>query len=265
MIAPRGSGLKRLLFSIDARRCPFGCTYCFARFDSYSPTLTLNEVENDLSILEGVDIVYPACDSDLFGRKDYAQVLHRSAALRRSISLSTKALLRDEHLQGLNETKMKLPETAALKVGISISLKHQIAMTEPRASAYAERIASLKRLRRYRIENCLVLRPLLPDVTRDEYYEILDDAEGSTDRVLLGDEWLEGEPTPEELASDGRELRHEAVSWLQGSPLWPKRVDHELHAAVAAYARDLGYRVFESDLDVMADVLASAKDGEISH
>lgn len=251
---------KRLLFAIDKRRCPFGCTYCFAGFGTYGESIVLADVEADPSRLDGIDVVYPACDSDLFARSDYDSVLNRTAALGRSVSISTKAPIRSQHLDALAAATARLRGRGIIKVGVSISTKSRIAELEPRSGDYASRLRSLQLLRVAGVANCLVLRPLLAEVGFEEYEEILLDSVGLTDCVLLGDEWLD-DPAREPNGTQPAEIRLERVNWLPGQPLWPKRVDLELHRSVAEVAKRLGFRTFESDLDVMADLLAAPEGG----
>jgi DNA repair photolyase len=80
---------RRLLLTIDQTPCPFGCTYCFAAFHGYERPKTMREVCENPSLLDSVDVVYPACDVDLFARSDALKILSQAIRWKRSISIST--------------------------------------------------------------------------------------------------------------------------------------------------------------------------------
>ena len=73
--------MRRLMLNSDARKCPFGCTYCFADFSQYRGPPTLENVESNPSLLRGVELIYPACDTDLFGVTGALAILERAGRL----------------------------------------------------------------------------------------------------------------------------------------------------------------------------------------
>jgi hypothetical protein len=80
---------RRLFLTIDERTCPFRCVYCFAQFSGYDRVPSLHEAESGLVDFDQFDIIYPACDVDLFATSAPVDYLWRIAEHRKSISVST--------------------------------------------------------------------------------------------------------------------------------------------------------------------------------
>ena len=250
--------LSRMLLSIDGQPCPFGCTYCFANFSQYVAPRTLGEIEAQPTLAESVDVLYPACDVDLLARPDLDDVLRRVARFGKSVSISTKASVGTRALRSLQWLQGELAvQGSVLKVSVSVSTKFRFLEVEPRTPGYESRVRSLRALKDAGIPNSLVFRPLLADVSDREYEEILRDCEGLTSRLLVGDEWLDSGPKARSAAGiDARPLLSlRVVNWAAEEPTWtqraiPGRVEH-----LKSYAGRFGFSLFESDLDLMRDVL----------
>ncbi len=235
--------MKRILLS-STKKCPFGCKYCFARFSQYRPELTLEELERDRQKAIGVELLYPACDDDLFARKDAIAILKRTASFGCSISVSTKAELRDGVVAELKTLAEQMAASGLiLKVGISFSTRAFILEIEPGTAKYEGRLKNIGMLSKNGITVSLNLKPLLQGQSSKEYVEILEDAAKWTDLLLLGDEYVD--------IHDASGLGTREVSWLEGHPQWPFRDDPPLLAEVKKCGADLGYNIFDSDLSLM--------------
>lgn len=252
------ASLSRLMLSIDATPCRFACTYCFAGFSQYARPMTLEELEAQPSRADDFDILYPACDTDLFARSDYESILDRVVRFGKSISISTKAVMNRRALRALTPIAEELSrKSAAVKVGVSLSTKYGVPQIEPRTPPYQMRLRSLMALKDAGIPNALILRPLLADISDDEYREILIDTAGLTTRVLLGDEWLdEGDG----YRAMGRTVelpvvQARRVNWAPGIPVWHQRSILGREERLVDMGVELGFRMFRSDLDLMRDVL----------
>lgn len=250
--------LTRLLLSIDDQACPFGCTYCFAQFGQYIPPATLAEVEADPGQYSQIDIIYPACDSDLFARNDFEDILQRVGEFKKSVSISTKAQVGRRAIATLRSLQNSLrPHGAVVKIGISISTKHAASVIEPHTPGYEARLRSLSRLRDEGIPSALVLKPMLSDVPDTEYREILSDCVGLTNRVLVGDEWLDqGEKYRRPRIFEKKSSVSQAtVNWLPSHPQWSQRSMPGRISNLRKVAEELELKLFESDLHLMHDVL----------
>lgn len=255
--------ISRLLLEVDGRPCSFGCSYCFANFSQYERPLWLSELEANLSLAEDIDVIYPACDSDLFARPDAISVLRRVASLGKSISISTKASLSREHAKQVADIASTLSQAGhVLKVGISVSTNSSIQQIEPRTPSYIARLKTVERLRTEGVVTALVLRPLLADVPDEEYLDIIRDFEPFVDSVLLGDEWLDKSKTNprrglDDLAVPEAIVRSRIVAWAQGGPIWEERLTLGRIEGLTAAVQSLGMTPYTSDLDLMADLLSS--------
>ena len=262
--APSPEPLSRMLLSIDSDPCPFGCTYCFAQFDQYVPPTSLDELEANPERCTSVDILYPACDSDLFARSDFDSILERVAKFGKSVSVSTKAQIGNRAVSALQELRSALASSSAvIKVGISISTKYSVSSIEPRTPGYDARLRSLARLRQEDIPSALILRPLLSDVSDAEYEEILTDCSELTNRVLVGDEWLDqGNRFREARSLAGSSVISQAVvNWLPTKPEWSRRSSPGRVDKIRSVAERLGLALFESDVELMHDVLNRGRKG----
>ena len=93
-----------------------------------------------------------------------------------------------------------------------------------------------------------MLKPILCDIPANEYCEIISDAVGLTECVLVGDEYVD---ITNPRASLGF-VTHRQVTWAAKQPIWPVKAQADHKAQIRISAEGLGFRVFESDLEVMA-------------
>lgn len=246
------------MLTIDDQPCPFGCTYCFRDFSQYRAPLTLLDVEADSRLLERVEVVYPACDVDLFARSDAIDVLQRVAKLGVSISVSTKASLSARRVDEVRPIAEALATKGALlKISVSITTKHAVSKFEPRVPSYEARVQTLRNLARAGIASALVMRPLLVDVPRGEYQEILKEAGPITGAALIGDEWLDANEDKRRLGDAPSKESVRRVGWMDGNPMWPVRRSPDTVLALRAAARESNVALFESDLELMRHLTAT--------
>jgi len=226
---------------------------------------SLEEAENGSTHFGKADIIYPACDVDLFATADPIDHLWRAARLGGSISVSTKARIRESILGELKSVAEYLDEQhRCMKIGISISAKLNGLAIEGGAAGYEARLRNLDLLQNAGLSSSLVLRPILNEVSDDEYGVILEEAATRTSRVLLGEEYLDAEPLLRRELQDDLIVATRNVSWLPDIPSWPVASCPDRLLGLSDCAERLGYRVFQSDSDLMSDLLSARDDKELA-
>ena len=253
------TSLARMLVTIDEQPCPYGCSYCFTKFSQYDRPMNLAMLESSSSLLDNIDVLYPACDVDLFARSDALTVLERVVALGRSISISTKAPLRQSVVSTIAGHAGQMAHTGKiLKIGVSFATKYHVPDIEPRTPSYNMRLDALRSLGQEEIPCAAVVKPLLADIPDSEYEEILDDVGGITPYVLLGEEWLDSRPERQRSCiKEPREaiVSKQPVTWIGGKPDWPIRETPDRLDRLNKYAANLGLDVSESDIDLMGKLM----------
>lgn len=256
-----GTSLARMLLTLDETPCPFECTYCFSRFPQYEGATQLRDVRSHPEMLRAIDVVYPACDTDLFTRRDALDVIEEIASFGVSISVSTKAIISKERLAWLTRMSADMRKDGlVLKIGVSVTSKSKTSLIEPNVPSYSSRMRQLEALTELGIPTALVLRPLQASVPISEYEEILVEAASYCDHVLLGDEWL-AESESVRPPAVGHEVTREPVRWLPGSPIWEKQRVAGRESHLAGVARRLGLEAFTSDTQLMARLIDASRKG----
>jgi hypothetical protein len=204
-----------------------------------------------------VDVVYPACDVDLFALRRWREHLAHACALGPSISVSTKASLTEADVEEIRLHSESLVQRGrVLKIGVSFSTRERVRVLEPNAPSYSKRMDTLRLLSQAGIHTALVLRPLLPDVRPEEYAAIVDDGHAFTDIVLTGPEHLDDDPEHARQQIRGAEpVTRVSIAWLETAPDWPSRRSFAQEVAVRRQAERHGMTVFDSDSEVMAAAL----------
>ena len=145
-------------------KCPFRCIYCFADSDYESfghEKITKKELEN-------VDVIQPFCDYDLFAFKEWRSELNKYIGYGKILSFATKAALTEEKVKELSEYDARLREVGAfLHIGVSITSIVYSSFVEPYAPRPEKRILLLKWLNVYGISTSVILKPLLPIITKE--------------------------------------------------------------------------------------------------
>lgn len=251
--------MRRMLLTIAGTKCPFGCTYCFADFREYQAPVTLETVEQNPTLLCDVDIVYPACDVDLFALPDPVGLLWRTARLGKSISVSTKAKLSRKMVGEVSAVAASLRDAACvLKVGVSFSTKYRVPQLEPHAVSYDVRLDNLRFLQAAGVPTCAVLKPIMASLPVAEYLEIVRDTSAHTSLFLLGDRYLDSATQSPDLTSlPGAELTNRRVHWAPGQPTWPVQVAADHVAAIKRGIVKIKKHYFDSDLQLMQALMGT--------
>lgn len=255
----RSSEMKRKtnrLLCKSSKGCPYGCTYCFAKFSPYT-SLTSQDKFDRIPEKGGV-IVYPSCDSEILADKSLLPRVREEIERTTGtvwISVSTKSRLNARALKEIRAINQILcdQKRGFFKVSVSLSTKYSIPSVESGTSPYSTRIEVLQELKDHAIPSSVNIKPILPFVHISEYLEIVDDCLRVSDIFLLGGLYID--PYDE---FGGRMLReyphlvtHRKVDWLEDHPLWPHLMDDEKSRNIAEHIYSAGGHSFLSDSDVI--------------
>lgn len=227
------------------RRCPLACSYCFADFASYRPQPKLEQIEANPDMLDSIDIIYPACDSDIFVYPDALDHLNRCTKLGKHISISTKCAPNETLLLGLKRISAGMRDNGlVLKISSSFSCWESAAMSEPRAAPVESRIKTICSLLQYGVSTSAIIKPIREDISFSEYRALIDRLNSLNLPILLGEEYRELQASSE-ISSTRR------IDWLSSRPTWHVFGTKNYQAAVE-YCQRVGADYYLSDLDLMS-------------
>jgi DNA repair photolyase len=243
--------MQRKLYS-SKYGCSNKCLYCFANFEQYSKQelFTSNEIEQKF------EVVYPSCDSELNIDSDLLEYVNKAKLLKNFtvLSFSTKKIIPDEILKKIKEVNSGLlkHDRGFIKISVTITNKTRINELEPNSSSYIERIQSLKSLKEYNIPCSLIIKPVLPFISDDEYYQIIDDIRDITNDVLIGGLYVDTKSLFFKNYIDGKyPIEKKKVSWLRDKPTWYYVDNNPKLKRIEEYIlkNDLNY--YDNDLELI--------------
>lgn len=252
--------VRRELFR-GHKACPLGCVYCFADFKSYKTNSGLEDFE--LNDVDDFSIIYPSCDNEFAldaANRTLIQQLVSQTRKNVGVSISVKSLVGQKLISELKNTHDQLVTTGrgVLKCSVSVTTKHNVRLLEPKTASYDDRLECIRRIAAAGIPTSVNLKPMLPDISTEEYCEIIEDFRTYTDMYLLGGAYID--PTSDYGASVverfGEFLTMRTVTWLPSRPTWPYYEDADQMKRVKAAIREVGATAFESDLEVMRAIAA---------
>lgn len=247
---------SRQLFT-GTRKCPYRCSYCFAKFDGYA-AVKPHATFDARPAYNGGLVLYPSCDSEFFldsAAHDELTRLIKETDDSVRVSISVKSPLKAHQIDYLEDVNAELigRRRGFVKCSYSFAAKHGLDTIEPGTPAYSMRVSSLRDVARRGIPTSVNLKPVLPFVAAAEYEEIIRETVPYAGAFLLGGLYFD--PATDlgrrVMLEYGGNVTHRAVNWLQSKPVWhycevPAQM-HDIASAVEA----LGGQAFRSDLDVV--------------
>lgn len=192
-------GLNRVMVSLgplpDGRHCPYKCAFCyvdngFSRYKSLSPDEIVQFVR---SCTEHFETIYVSGDTDSFGPPRASigiELIKKLSLLGVDLMFTTRSVLDNDQLDEVGEISETLRRSGRLLFACaSIPRLHSGRYLESGNTPSPEkRIAFLKALKSRNVVTMLAIRPFLPIIPIQEYFEILSMCEECTDAVL-GENW----------------------------------------------------------------------------
>jgi len=229
-----------------AIRCSHQCQYCFSKWKKYRNCSTANDyTDSNLFIC-------PFCDSEL-ELQDYDTILLpivEQAELYKKciiISISTKSYLKEETLSKLQLVHEKLSRYGGfVKVSVTFTNKsyHDI---EQGTASYYDRIQLLRKITTYKMKTSVVIKPILPFVSPNEYIDIVNDTCNFTDRFLIGGLYVDESTAFYKNYIQGKyEIVTREVNWLNGEK-WSYVDSAIIQNIIKEHIVNLGKKVFDSE------------------
>ena len=234
-------------FFAGQKGCNNGCRYCFSYWNCPPSLVTMPcSLQSKGSV-----IIYPICDSEL-NQQDDNFGLRLENCLENNpkcvLSISTKEEWSDASLDRIDAIRRKMGGLR-IKLSVSIACKSMIKELEPRASDYDSRIRLLQRLEERGICHSVMLKPLLPFISSNEYCEIVNDTSAFCKDFVIGDLYVD-QTTPffKKYISEKYKVERRYCEWMQ------RDVDYVAHPQekdIVCYMRINNLSCYFSDADFL--------------
>ncbi len=162
--------MKRV-FIHSNKKCEKNCMYCFSKWDNYKYP-KINEEFFDDDVLA----FYPTCDSDFEIDWTFCEKILKKYNDSKKIifSFSCKGKIADSSINDILKLNSKI-RNGFVKLGVGFTTKSCINEIEPGTADYKYRIDLLKNLKDTGVKTAVVLKPILPFISMNEYCEIIND------------------------------------------------------------------------------------------
>lgn len=192
---------KTLQFKVEKGRvlvpvgeaCSFGCKYCYTRGGEVGPPKVkeedvLHELRKFARDAE-FDTLQFGYDGDPFVRPARGiSMLQELAKMGKNITFSTKAFIAGSLLEKLSTLQQEMASQNTIMVAlISLSCWESAHRIEPHTPTPKERMLTVSNLKKVDIPTFIALRPILPNISDDEYEHVVDEGiQAGTDGFILG-------------------------------------------------------------------------------
>lgn len=242
--------MKRKLYA-RKNSCGANCLYCFAQWGNYNQPSW--ESEQNFTCSEEV-VIYPCCDGDFFQQSIGLDELYNKCGHKKNyISISTKQDLSDEQIEMLTEINDKLiyENKGFIKIGIPFTSKSRIDEIEKGTAPYDVRKKLLSRLMEKGLNVCVVIKPLLPFISVEEYIELINDLK-FVKKFLIGDLYVDiNSSFYQNYIDKSLFVQKRLVKWLDGNVTWDVIEQTEKKAAITDYINNIKCEAYESDIEVI--------------
>ena len=171
---------KERVLTYSQLSCPFDCAYCFVEdlnFNQQEGVSYLSDKQFELlgQLPENIKLVMLGCDTEFFQSKDESlDILNKLSKLNKDISVVTKMYLGKDFLGELKEIDSELNKNGHFfAFSETIPCLESSQIWEPKVVSPAKRIETIKNAYESRIKTLIAIRPLLPNVSKEELKEII--------------------------------------------------------------------------------------------
>lgn len=236
--------MKRVFLSFNEYKCTNQCRYCFDNWDIE---------KNNFDILEDYHedvVIYPYCNNDIIDSSETLTYLKECISIQSGdrviISISTKNDLSSNFLEQIKGINNK----GFVKISVSLTNKNMIDKIENKAASYSTRLDLLKKLKALGIPTSVILKPILPFISLEEYYEIIEDVKDFVENFVLGDLYVkENDDFYKSYIHDKYNINKRNVSWLKNEPSWLIVESLEKRTKIQEYLKEKGIEFYLSDID----------------
>jgi DNA repair photolyase len=244
--------MKRVFLNYSKEVCPNGCLYCFDKWGINSSNYDeIADYKDDV-------IIYPLCnnDIDVFTNimllEEYIERIISLQTHYSIISLSTKSNIPDTFLEWINKTNKLNLGKSLIKLSVAFSCKNDVHTIEPLATTYNERIKLLQKLSILQMPVSIIIKPLLPFVDIEEYYNIIDDARKYTRAVIIGELYVNQDNDFYRDYIQGKyRVSTKKVLWLKNKPLWSVVESQTKLDQIAVYCKKNKIDCYYSDQEFL--------------
>jgi len=197
-------------------------------------------------------------DGDPFARPERGlAMLRQLALLGKHMNFSTKALIEDSTLAGLQDIRHYMDERkAVLSALVSLSCWDSAAGVEPHTPSPVERMRTVANLTSIGIPVFITLRPILPHIPDAEYERVVVEwVRAGSEGFVVGPLYADRRGQFVRFIPEGTlatvPSRTSTVSWSPHAPTWTRYEDTERLSRLVCMIERCGGRAFESSADVM--------------
>lgn len=238
--------------------CPNKCQYCFETFNDY-PFSEISYVE-----IENLDncIIYPACNTELLCidklNAFFEDYISKSKHFN-IFSFSTKNKIKESDSSSIAKINNRLKEKniGEIKISISLSNKHKINEIEQNSAIYEERLSLAKKLCQNGIKTTVIIKPILPFISVDEYKEIINDFVSiGVCHFVTGNLYFQ-ENTPffeKYIKGKGYNVTSKNIHWIKNTPTWQYIDSNNTIQELSEYINSLNGFHYNSDKELLEDI-----------
>ncbi len=242
--------INRQLFS-GCKPCSSNCSYCFAKWAEYTPQRKLDVWESR----NLASVVYPCCDSEISKNNEVIEELWRMAKKTKNIyiSIAVKGEIDSNVLDLYKKLNQYLKEKGKgfIKFSISLTTKYRLSEIEPNTANYNERQDIFSHLKCAGFYTSVILKPILPFISINEYKEIIDDF-SECNYFLLGDLYVnENTDFFKKYIKGKYQLEQHAITWLEEHPVWQRISQRDRIKTIELYIHSMNRKAFQCDVDLI--------------